>query len=120
MRRFSLPKGARNFTLKKETFSPQLGGLMDYDGNEDEMTELLAQFEEALRAHLRTSEEFQNLIAHISKKHGSISLYVAAQVMGGGAEKIKRRTSKRPIPVRYEVTRGDMKFLRSLKIRTDI
>ena len=93
---------------------------MDYD-QDDQLKELLVEFEGALRAHHKTSEAFQSLVDYLTKKHGTISLYVAAQIMGAhfGAGR-KRKAKKKAPPLSFELTRGDLDFLRSLKISSDI
>ncbi len=94
---------------------------MDYNQQDEQLKELLLEFEGALREHLKTSEEFQSLVEYLTKKHGTISLYVAAQIMGARiGTKRKRKAKKKAPPIRYELTKNDMQFLRSLKISTDI
>lgn len=96
---------------------------MEYDEHDDELKDLLTEFEGALREHLKTSDEFQSLVEYLTKKHGTISLYVAAQIMGahvGTTKKRKKKAKKAAeLPVGFELTKNDLKFLRSLKIRTD-
>ena len=94
---------------------------MEYDQHDEALRDLLMEFEEALREHLKTSEEFQSLVDYLTKKHGTISLYVAAQIMGARMEaKRKKKAKKKAPPLSYELTRGDMEFLRSLKISANI
>ncbi len=101
---------------------------MDYLEFDGQLKDLLIDFEGALRAHLKTSEEFQTLVDYLAKKHGSISLYVAAQIMGAhfgaqfpkDAKATKKKVKKTKVPVRYEMTQSDLSFLRSLKINADI
>ena len=95
---------------------------MEYDEHDDELKDLLCEFEGALREHLKTSDEFQSLVEYLTQKHGTISLYVAAQIMGarvGSIKKRKKKAKKAQLPLEFELTKNDLKFLRSLKIRTD-
>ncbi len=95
-------------------------GPQEYD---DQLSDLLAEFEAALREHLKTSDEFQDLLDYLTKKHGTISLYVAAQIMGaeiGGKKKTRKTAKKKDLPLRFELNRGDVDFLRGLKINADI
>ncbi len=95
---------------------------MDYDEHDEELKDLLNDFEGALRHHLKTSEEFQTLVDYLAKKQGTISLYVAAQIMGPhlGTKKKRKRAQKTPPPLSFEMTKNDLDFLRSLHICPDL
>ena len=96
---------------------------MDYYERDDGLKDLLVDFEVALREHLKSSDEFQSLVEYPTKKHGTISLYVAAQIMGahiGMGRKTKKRVKKAELPLGFELTKKDENFLRSLKISTDV
>ncbi len=96
---------------------------MNYDEHDEVLQELLVDFEETLRAHLKTNQEFQDLLDYLTHKHGAISLCVAAQVIGpsqGRGKKKKMGFKKKPLPLRFELNKDDMKFLRSLKISAEV
>ncbi len=96
---------------------------MNHEEYDDLLNDLLCEFEGALRKHLKSSEEFQILLDYLSQKHGSIALYVAAQVMGQPVQikkRPRRKAHKKAAPLSCDLTRDDVEFLRSLKISADI
>ena len=94
---------------------------MDYKNQENQLRDLLEEFEGALRSYLKTSEEFHTLVEFLAKKQSTIALYVAAQIMGPHfLTGRKRKAKKKAPPLSFELTRNDLEFLRSLKISSNI
>ncbi|MDP8261709.1 MAG: hypothetical protein P9M13_00220 [Candidatus Ancaeobacter aquaticus] len=92
---------------------------------EDELMDYVEDFEDALREIIDDLPEFKDLMDFLKNRHGNIALYMGVQVVGDkGKKKQNKRSPKdgkiRRLPIQFEFTQNDKKFLKSLHIDCDI
>jgi len=94
--------------------------------HDDELMDYIADLEDALREIIEELPEFHDLMDLIHRRRGNVSLFMGLQVTDNQQSKTcARKTKKRKkgliknVPLKFEFTPQDKKFLKQLRIDSD-